>query len=148
MKSTPKTHPVSFRLVAGTYWITDPCYVYSPSEWDLLVEKIVKSGNPNICEYPGGNVYIWSTAYGDGIYELKGPIEGDLYVDSGTLAIVPDALVRKWKLTTIKELKKLAVKITTASDFNIIETGEGDVEFGFYSVNTSGSDMPDDWDED
>lgn len=136
-----------FQLPAGAYWVADPGSIYSPKGYSEFVDRVI--GLKEEIRFPriDSGIFIWSTAYGDGMYELKGPTNGWLLVDSGLLCIAPEELVLKEGKYSLKKLSGLGVRIVMKRSFSIKEIEEGDIEFGAYSVNTSGSDIPDD-DED
>jgi hypothetical protein len=135
----------------GDYWITDPCYLYPKDEWrDFCGQYFTAAGRSGVHEYSGHQFFVWSTAYGDGLYPVVGPNKnGSAGVDSGLLAIIPQILVEKWgELEEAHELEKrlLACSIRTPRKFEIEEKG-GDVFFLNYFVDTSGFSIEDEEDE-
>jgi hypothetical protein len=135
---------VPFSLKAGRYWVTDPCYAYPKKEWGDFCNHLHDS--PGVFAHGRRNFFVWSTAYGDGLYELNGPTTGTCGVDAGLLSLIPDALVKTWKAG--KEMKrlekmKLVVQVEIKDDFSIMESG-GNIEFCGYSLKTDGSDLDED----
>ena len=59
--------------------------------------------------------FVWSTAWGDGEYELKkdGEVVAELGVDAGMLSMIPMRLINKWRIESGLEI--------------------GDVEPGYFS---------------
>jgi hypothetical protein len=135
MKITP-TFAVR-KFPRGAYWITDPCYLYPDGEWHSFCRDLHGNG---VYEHSGQPFFVWSTAYGDGMYPVIGPKCGSAGVDSGLLAVIPDDLVREWgESDEAKGLEKrmLACSIRLARSF-IINEEKGDIFFGNYCVYTSG----------
>jgi len=90
------------RLAAGRYLVIDPCYVFGePRE---LWEKICVALNENpdrdmrdplIMTIGDNDIFIFSTAYGDGCYPVLqyGKIIGECGVDAGLLSFVPEKII-------------------------------------------------------
>lgn len=136
MKLAPKFS--ARRFDRGAYWICDPCYAYPEADWLSFCDGF--DGSAGVFEHSDESFFVWSTAYGDGMYLVAGPKCGTVGVDSGTLAIIPASLVEKWGATEkLKGYEKngLAVSIRTARNFTINEE-EGNAFFLDYCVDTSG----------
>lgn len=80
-------------------WFGDPCYVVPDELWDsfcgLYSKHQVKVNYKNLpCDS-----FVWSTAWGDGEYELKkdGEVIASLGVDAGMLSMIPMRLINKWR---------------------------------------------------
>jgi hypothetical protein len=119
---------------AGTYYIGDPCYVINDrlwSEWcDILFSD--KDYNSNYTqgrtfEFKGHKVATGGTKWGDGSY-------GDGFsVDSGSIGIVPEALItERYALERINELGKI---ITFDKEFEV-EIGNGHFKFDTIEIET------------
>lgn len=96
-------YAVEVALPAGTYFVGDPCYLFSGDRWDRFLASVdsVVTGD---CAGPAGidedgnpipfnprddtpQAMVFTTAYGDGVYAGS---NGRAYsVDSGLLAAVP-----------------------------------------------------------
>jgi hypothetical protein len=80
------------RLPAGKYYIGDPCYVFNDKTWDHLNEVHWDSmSTGEIFEHGGGQVWMHTTKFGDGVYDDQNGTEYG--VDSGLIGIVPIALI-------------------------------------------------------
>lgn len=118
------------------YYIGDPCYVIRGKAWDKIVKDHydVSSGTENphhrVDEY---DCYLFNTAYGDGVYDLKDgdEIVAHLGVDAGMIGAVP--------LPAVNDPTGLSlgyvVDIELSAD-NCM-SGGGDITFGHLTVNTS-----------
>ena len=87
-------------------WFGDPCYVVPNELWDsfcgLDSKHQVKVNYKNMpCDS-----FVWSTAYGDGEYELKknGDVIASLGVDAGMLSMIPMRLINKWRIESGEKL--------------------------------------------
>tara|TARA_A100001015_G_C14990990_1_gene713935 strand:- start:521 stop:1123 length:603 start_codon:yes stop_codon:yes gene_type:complete len=87
-------------------WFGDPCYIVQDKRWDSFCYlksehqyKVIDKSFP--CPF-----YVWSTAWGDGEYDLKlnGKVVAPLGVDAGMLSIIPMRLVKKWRNESGKKL--------------------------------------------
>ena len=107
-KSEPKPEPEPFEFHSekvsniveeNGLWFGDPCYVVPVKRWDSFCgcgSGYFKDQMKVTDE--GETFYSWSTAYGDGEYDLKkdGKIVASLGVDAGLLSVVPMRLINKW----------------------------------------------------
>ena len=73
------------RLDAGHYWIGDLGYVFSDADWDRACEDFT---NKRAVRLISGATALIYTTYGDGYHENTSG-KGGLFVDSGTIGIVP-----------------------------------------------------------
>lgn len=134
MKLSPQF--ASRKFSRGAYWICDPCYAM-PEDFDIVG---LAENAPGVAEVGDHRLFIWGTAFGDGIYPVCGPKMGAVGVDSGTLTIIPLDLVREWGAEEkLKEYEKrgIACSIRVARAFEVAEEN-GDVFFGEYCVDTTG----------
>lgn len=117
-------------LKRGVYWIGDPGYVVPKSDWSDFIHA-----SSNVLNYGRRQVFYCGTAYGDGSYPLfaNGTRVADLPVDSGTLSIIPLALLREWKSSV-----EGGHIIATTQPYKVSATNGG-FEFGIYEVVTDGS---------
>lgn len=125
-------------LKRGRYWICDPGYAVPDEEWSAVVAQFDAPSGP--LRVGDDEFFAWSTAYGDGFYPVTGPKCGDVAVDSGTLSVIPVALVRKWGTEAQMkdyEKRRLAMTVWIPQACEIKATN-GDAEFGEYLVDTSG----------
>jgi len=95
-------HPekVSNIFEKGLLWFGDPCYVVPDKRWDSFCGRYicyVRDHQVKVTD-EGETFYSWSTAYGDGEYDLKkdGKIVASLGVDAGMLSVIPMRLIKKW----------------------------------------------------
>ena len=97
-------------------WFGDPCYVVPNDLWEPFCRLWTDSKHQVKVNYKNlpCDFFVWSTAWGDGEYELKmnGEVIASLGVDAGMLSMIPMRLINTW----------------------IIESGEklGDVEPGYF----------------
>lgn len=74
---------MTYKMKAGTYYVGDPCYVFSSDEWD----KVWDCFGDGLDEVNGKDVWSMHTMYGDGAY--RGNDHKTYGVDSGCLGVVP-----------------------------------------------------------
>jgi len=132
-------------LPKTTYYVVDPCYVFTDDQfWDAFCqfsfEGMPEGGvKPEVwMEVNDMPVYTFSTNYGDGVYPVTtmSPKElmGEVGVDSGTLSFIPYKLVKelgqvgRGSGTYVGELEGVPL-------YN-----DGDVTFGHIVITTSGTD--------
>jgi hypothetical protein len=133
---------------AGRYFVGDPCYPFpnngpDDGQWHRLLDT---------CDYfqgaPVGTVTVkgqtfpvlgFSTAYGDGGYPGT---DGVTYsVDSGTLGLVPMALVEAFVRETDDEwLSRLGSIVEFPEGFIAKREGEGKITLGSIVIETGDSD--------
>ena len=80
-------------LPAGRYYLGDPCYGFSPEDWDALCDQTDCFRSGPVVSYKGQEMVVFPTACGDGEYPDN---PGNVYgVDSGLLAAVPVGLMSR-----------------------------------------------------
>jgi hypothetical protein len=133
---------------AGTYWVCDPCFAWPESVCEEFLRPVweqVKNGLPQVIDVDGGKIFMWFASSGDGVYPMYGPKEGAILVDSGTIAIIPVALIRKWRTKQkllAMEKDDVAISLKMNEAFEIVHE-DGNAFFGEYCVDTSRSLMED-----
>jgi hypothetical protein len=87
-------------------WFGDPCYVVPRELWDpfcgLDSKHQYKVNYKNLpCDF-----FVWSTAYGDGEFDLKmnGEVIASLGVDAGMLSMIPMRLIKQWLIESGEKL--------------------------------------------
>lgn len=90
-------------------WFGDPCYVVPEDQWSFFCDRMFAFEKRNehlgrhyvaqvTDEAYGLPFYCWSTAWGDGSYQLQ--LNGDkvasLGVDAGLLGAIPMSLIKRW----------------------------------------------------
>lgn len=114
-------------MKAGEYYIGDLCYVFEHDEWDKLLE--ITDYQDGEFTLPDGRCFaIYSTAYGDGLYQAS---NGDaLGVDSGTIGcILVQDIHRKTSITS-------GTLVQFDTDFGTGADG-GKMKFGHILINTA-----------
>lgn len=145
-------------LKAGTYVITDPCYVFPDEMWSDLCDKIFcreddmgegkkKSPDTGAIEMDGHQIWWGQTAHGDGGYTVRlyGGKVGEFGVDAGLFAIFPVEFVKKYKPDLLDE-KTLACTLSIPA--GVVSYNGGDMDCGQVAVCTSGKDDDEEDDED
>lgn len=105
------------------YYFGDPCYAFSHEEWNNI---ILTCKNTPIATYNNKNILIFSTSYGDGIYnsdKIK-----NISVDSGSIGLVPVDIATQ-------DVSKLMFKIEFNNE-TLCENKNGILSFGKYFINT------------
>jgi len=129
----------------GKYYVGDPCYIFKES-WDKVLDEtdfFQPSNKITIfgMECAGGN-----TAHGDGsYYDEQGR---EYYVDSGSLAIIPVALLdvdKVYKEEEFASLKGMHL-IEFEEDFEV-NVNNGIYTFGNVLIDTLGEEMEDEQQE-
>lgn len=132
-----KTH--NSKLKAGTYYVGDPCHVFSDEVWQELLQKTRFFKN-NFFEIDGYKGFASGTAYGDGIYvDNFGKEYG---VDAGLLGVVPIELVKRFvdNWEGVKDnIKRIANVVDFDKDFYPTEE-EGFFQFGHIEIETGEQD--------
>ena len=134
-------------------WIGDPCYVVPEELWGsfcnawMAYEK--KHEDLPRCyiaethdEYSGRGFYSWSTAYGDGCYQLyvnNEPV-AKLGVDAGCLAAIPVELLDEWnKRHGLGDFEGLGHVVESKHLHGEIVMDGGDLFWGDVRLPTGGS---------
>ena len=118
-------------LPKGEYYFGDPCYAMNDADWTTVCEvmaRIPDIGGP--VRVGESVVCIFSTAHGDGVYQSRGAGSYEIGVDSGTIGIVPWALVN-----ADSEHLSLGHKVTFDRDVYCKSDGKM-LTFGKYTVDT------------
>jgi len=134
-------------LAAGTYIITDPCYVFPDEMWDALCNKVFCKDN--VCQETGviemDSCKIWwgQTKYGDGSYTVRvcGGKVGEFCVDAGLYAIFPLEFVKKYKPEMIGDAR---LACTTAIPSGAVSYEDGNMDCGYVTVCTGNDEDEDD----
>jgi hypothetical protein len=80
-------------MKAGKYYIVDPCYLWSGSDWDKVLEDTDYFNKNGMHEVFGEKCIVVGTQYGDGEYYDD---EGNRYmVDAGIMGVMPEVLVNE-----------------------------------------------------
>lgn len=89
-------------------WFGDPCYVVPEDMWSYFCDQMFAFEKNNKMdrhyvaqvteEAFGQTFYCWSTAWGDGSYQLQldGHAVASLGVDAGLLSAIPMSLIKRW----------------------------------------------------
>jgi len=119
---------MSNKLPAGRYYIGDPCYVISGSEWSEFLDPYWDVGGfGGVFDYDGLPVCAFQTQYGDGCYEASnGAMLG---VDAGMIGAVPMELVKGGDLA-------LGTEWEFDEPFVCTRDSDGRLHFGSFSVMT------------
>lgn len=83
----------------GACYIGDPCYVFTDSQWDKIMEEtnVFGAGDNTDIKFDGTffvdgiECAVADTAYGDGVYDVRvnGEFLTSIGVDAGCIAIIP-----------------------------------------------------------
>ena len=118
------------------YYIGDPCYVLSDTDYAQLCEMIEQFGHGYLV-VNGKRVWAQSTYYGDGVYALRDSLNHEvasLAVDSGMLAAIPLELLRD---DTAEYVVNYGFTADLGVEFDCSYDAEtGKMRFGTYSVRT------------
>lgn len=137
------------RLKAGTYVITDPCYVFPDEMWSDLCDKIFcreddvdgkkECPDTGVIEMDGHQIWWGQTAHGDGGYAVRvyGGKVGEFGVDAGLFAIFPVEFVQKYKPEMLNS-PRLATTLSMPA--GVVSYDGGDMDCGQVAVCTSGKD--------
>ncbi len=145
---------VSLTLPAGEYYIGDPCYVIADDRWDEVCNQMFP-GVPGNDDYEnhdiqldGTHFFVYSTAYGDGLYDDGMYTYG---VDAGCIGAVPMSLVNKREQQEI-ESNGLGRFVKTDTPLQCSRNDEGTFtfigSFGIIEIITDGSEYEDEEDFD
>ena len=127
-------------MQAGKYYVGDLCYVLDDDEWDEVCSIIIQGNKVIDGEFElkdGRKFAIYSTAYGDGLYNDY--YANEYSVDSGSIGCI--------KVEDIKNVKdKIDIELLGATvDFEIdFVTGggrgtkdwNGTIQFGSIAIET------------
>ena len=148
---------IRHRLSAGTYVITDPCYVFPDEMWSDLCDKIFcreddmgegkkECPDTGVIEMDGHKIWWGQTTHGDGSYAVRvhGSKVGEFGVDAGMFAIFPVEFVKKYKPDLLEE-DTLACTLPIPA--GVVSYDGGDMDCGQVSVCTSSWDGGDEDEE-
>lgn len=135
------------------FWFGDPCYVVPDDHWDALCAnwQTYEKANPQERHYiarvehepTGLCFYTWSTAFGDGTYELHvdDNVVAKLCVDAGCLSAIPVRLLEYWKEQgIIGEYEDLGHVVSADKLHGELFTDSGDMFWGKVTLPTGGMD--------
>ena len=125
------------RLPAGTYFISDPCYIIRDEKYDRLLGETNYFGHnlpdrggifiDSVTELPFA---VFSTAYGDGCYRDESGFEYG--VDAGCIACVPVAMVDG------RSRAGDSINLVTFDSPFEVGYNDGLITFGHVNIQTSG----------
>jgi hypothetical protein len=87
----------------GRFFVTDPCYFFGEKFWDAHVKVLFDTRYEEIQSFlvDGINIYVGSTKYGDGAYEVREQlpygdtkVAGKVDVDAGMIAMFPLSFIK------------------------------------------------------
>ena len=122
--------PASITMPSGQYYIGDLCYVLS-DRWTQVCDQTIEGRSVKEGKFtlPDGTEFVlFSTAYGDGTYNINGT---DIGVDSGLIGCV--------LLSDITDNTENDTNLGVIIDFKDVfecSTDKGLLEFGHVVVNT------------
>jgi hypothetical protein len=152
-------------LPAGTYYITDPCYLIDNDKWSDFLDKVMypngayKRDNNDeyvINNYMGVTACIFNTAYGDGSYQLKINSSDNIFssinnynnkeigVDSGLIGLI--RVSDYWK-EDLYLFKNGMMQITFKNDIECY-ISDGVMHFGDIIIDTKCDDEDNEEDND
>lgn len=123
-------------------WFGDPCYVVPDDLWSHFCDQMFACEKEHelkrhyigeVTDEPTGlNWYCWSTAYGDGCYnlQLNDKTVASLGVDAGMLSAIPMRLVNHWKKNHEDVNPRLGHVLDADVCVGQLNTEEGDMYFG------------------
>jgi hypothetical protein len=79
-------------VVAGDYYLGDPCLLMDDESWQRLLDSAENFQTTAVGSVDGFAVVAFHTEHGDGIVDTQ---EGELYVESGLIGLVPLGLVKQ-----------------------------------------------------
>ena len=139
---TPKNHILSTvtpTYVRGNYLIIDPCYFLGAEPfWSNFVSELYsdkfKGANPITMNAEGYDVFMFNTAYGDGVYPVfnNGMQIGEAGVDAGMLCVVSMEFIEKF----CKESIDLGV-VVNLEETSTPEGENGNLTLGNIFVDTA-----------
>ena len=150
---SPKPSDGSVMFPAGKYYLGDPCYVISESNWSKMcnaTDCFEKSncGTENLFELNGVQFFGASTAHGDGIFYDQD--RNEYGVDAGMLSIVPLSLVLAQGKETEESIqeRKLGRIFDFPKEFEVFVTEDHTFCFGDITIPTEDEEDSDDYYED
>lgn len=135
----------------GDVVVIDGCYVLPDDLWQIHVDFWDFDNSPHGSDfivYKVGEhkIISFATAFGDGEYTvmIEGEAWDDISVDSGTLAIIPMALIDELGMREEAERAGVVVK-DVRGDFVLEKRGV--VQAGPIRIDTEHEDEEEDWDD-
>jgi len=128
-------------LPAGSYLVTDPCYIFGEDPfWGDLCQYFPSGRGTFYCEVDGRQCFIFSTQGGDGSFPVgDGHVSGNVPVDAGLLSLIP------WELVEAYELGDTGLRVTldhaAQPDYE-----DGDVVCANVEILTDTVEEPEEWD--
>ena len=90
-------------------WFGDPCYVVPNDLWEPFCRLWTDSKHQVKVNYKNlpCDFFVWSTAWGDGEYELKmnDEVIASLGVDAGMLSMIPIRLIKQWIIESGEKIR-------------------------------------------
>lgn len=140
-------------------WFGDPCYVVPDNLWSTWCDKChsYERLDPELprcyiaeCRSEHHTFYTWSTAHGDGCYDLfvDDNRVASLGVDAGVLSAIPMSLIKKWHAETPADVDQLGHVIKHIDCAGEMIMDQGDLNWGVVHLPTSGDceeDQEDEW---
>ncbi len=124
-------------LPAGTYWVGDPCYVFTDEEWDTVLD-VTDCFEREEATINGHRFAATATVYGDGCYESN---VGFMFgVDAGLIGAVPVELV------TMEVDENSSLKVTFDRPFRVYRDSRGTIHIGHIEIETGYEDEDEDED--
>lgn len=129
------------KLRKGTYYVGDPCYIFSES-WSEVLNATNYFNDDNIVKIFGKECIAGGTAYGDGSYFDN--FGRKYWVDAGLIGALPISLINKDKNVTLKKVKASEGMhiIEFTEDFEV-SISNGVFNFGNIIINTTDDDSDD-----
>ena len=123
------------KLKKGTYYVGDPCYIFSKS-WSEVLNSTYYFNDNEIVKIFGKDCIAGGTAYGDGTYFDN--FGRKYWVDAGLIGVLPISLINKDKKVTLKKVKESDGMhiIEFSEDFEVSISG-GIFNFGNVVINTA-----------
>ena len=119
-------------------YIGDPCYVIRGAAWNNIVKNHYNLDHTENSHHivNGHDCYLFNTAHGDGLFQLKDgeTVVAYLGVDAGMIGAVPLEAIPDIDVLTGLQLGYVA-DIDLSSD--TCKSDDGDMTFGPYTVKTS-----------
>jgi len=129
---------MSVKFKAGTYYVGDLCYVINDQNWEVLGEKTHWFQDDDKFEFKGREVFVSSTAYGDGLF--RDYQDREYSVDAGLIGVIPFDIIDDNKTGSGGQI------IVFENDFSASCSDKGIFKIGDITIDTS-NDEDEDWDE-
>lgn len=117
------------KLPPGEYYLGDPCYILSTEDYQEVIRQIFSPKSDSKKFFLRGKEgMIFQTLYGDGVFHSS---VGSVYVDSGTVGLVPEELAISGKHSL-----GFCHLLEFINEFECKDTPDGVMYFGPYKVDT------------